>query len=281
MDMIKIYLPILISLVALSIVLWDRVYPRYKLSSAINQIAVMRVPHNNIAPLLIRMLAADLSSGNPSDSALSISKQYPEIMDGAKENPEQLLKNALKLASKNKVGYNPPDEIVSLFTDDELFQIPLYVPLVISNQGNRIANITTITLVITKEGEENNKWLYWAVAELDEKLLVKRGKVPIKDGDRFSQSLGMVAVPPGSTIRLDPYFIPIKELDGVNIWPGNFKPDSYMVELRCYNDKNQLALSSQKVKLKLTEKVLIGAGQGNEVIDSVNATHHFKMALQE
>ncbi|MCB2192688.1 MAG: hypothetical protein KQI62_14045 [Deltaproteobacteria bacterium] len=271
----------LVSLAAFVVVIWEKVIPRYHLNTSINQIAVLRVPGNNIAPLLLEMLTIDICSGTPSPSALNIIAQYPALNKIDKSNKESILRLLVKLSKANKIGYSAPPNIVSSFTHHELYKLPLYVPLIVTNTGNRIANISTLVLVLKKKDAPTEKWLYWAVAEINPSLLIKRGMVPIKDADRFTQGLGMISVLPMKSVRIDPYFVPIMELDGNKIWVKNPEPGTYLVNLKGYGTDGDLVVKSDEVEFNLNEKAIIDAGRGNETLDSLQAVEHFRKALQD
>lgn len=161
MEFVTVYLPIIVSVLTFGFVIWEKIYPRYSLNAAINQIAFLRVPQNNASSLLRDMLINDLLSSESSEGAQRIIESNRDLKPLIEsQDKEALYARVDKIAQHAGIGYDPPDKLVKDYLGDTRYVIPLYVPLVITNSGNRTANISTITLVLNNAKGGNRKWLY-------------------------------------------------------------------------------------------------------------------------
>jgi len=279
---IKDYLPIILSVIALFAVFWEKIYPRVNLFSSINKVGVLRMQQGNRGPLLRKMLSDDLMSKSKSQLAAKIIEENPYLQSFIDIQDDVGLMNQVD-SIINKIGgikYNPPPDIAQKYLDEPLFVFPLYIPLVINNSGNRTAYISTIVLKIWQKKNPDNIWLYWAITELEEDKLIHRHE-KYTDADRLESSFVMICISPSTKIEKNLFFVPIMTVNKQKIWRNNVKPGKYQCKILAYSPDGTKLLETDTVDFDLTDKYVFDSLIGSDSINDIKADEHFAKALNE
>ena len=272
--------PIIISLVALSIVLYRDFLQGPKLHSSINQIIMMRTLSNKKQVLLQDMLLDDLLSTNMSQQALKISKSNPLIGKFVQsKNRDKLIEELLEFNEGKNLIYSPPSELVAKYINDKRYYTSFYVPLVIYNFGGKVAHVSSLIMIITSLDNIFLKWAYTPYVEINHSKFLDRSKNQ-KDVEIMSKLFTGVSISPNESIRVDPWFMPKYEPEDPLILRNNISPGKYIVTISGFNAEGKEFFRTNPVEYNITEEYLIKTFFGKEKSDSFNIDKNISSAIQ-
>jgi len=249
-------LPIIISLIALSIVIYRDFFQGAKLKASINQVVLMRLAEKNKENLTLKTFLEEISSIKNHKLKFNISdSDYRLIQNNYADNQEKI-KKLIK-----KIEYAPPVNVLEKYFDDYEFASSFYLPLTINNIGRKHAFVNSLVVIFEKADDVEKKWAYVPFLLVNKNAIVDRTR-KYKDSERLKEIFCGISVGPSDNITVHPLFTLYFKEDIKNIIATSIIPGKYNVTLYGYDQFNKQILKTNTIVYTLTKNNLIDSYRG-------------------
>lgn len=259
--------------------MYKEFFETYRLSASVDQIFVMRIPTGNKQQLLLEMLLDDLLATQPSRNAQAILAEVPPALPLIQANNRDRLRvEVVEYSHTNPVNYDPPPELIEKYMLDPRYGASFHVPLIISNSGKKFAHVSSLVLIARLKSAPRRKWAFGALVEVDVAKLTKPGEIKV-DADLMAGMFTGLAVPPGGSVRANPWFVPITDAKNQIISRSGIEPGEYELQVFGYGPRNKRVVQSRWIPFDLRKEFLIQAFLGSTGANSLTLEDHINDAV--
>ena len=261
------FISMFIALGSLGIVVYKEFLQSYSVSAYYDQLIVLALPQGNRNKIAKDIIINEMISGN--SQFLNVEKyksdpriyaKYPDIEDAAKRKDKNRLS---ELFSNLKIAdFEPPEDIIRKYFGVQAFSPTFSMALIIANSGAKFAHISDLYLIISSEEQNQKKWFFRCVMEVDFKSLVDRKDK--QDVDRISELFTGTSVGPKEKTKLFPAFFPRWKIPGKKIISTSMTPGSYSVRVVGYGPDQRRVFKTKPQRLHLSENDLIKMFKGTD-----------------
>ncbi len=265
-DTVGIIVSNVVAVASLSLVVYREFFSGPRLKAQLDRLGLLRINDGDRAVATAHVLIQELSSDSPSEGARAVLNSMPGLADAtASRDTSQIAALLHERATKTGEKLSPPKAVISHLIENGAVGFPLYVPLLITNEGRRTAHVSSLMLTIAQGGE---RWLFHAVAEVELNSLLRR-REDTRDEERVSRFFVGLAIAPQTTARIDAMFIPLMEHRGRQLNARSFVPGAAEATVRAFGADGRELLRTKSVKFEWAPERFLEAFLGNDMIDLV------------
>lgn len=249
---------------------WNEIFKKASLISTINYVSIMPFPETEKEEILISIFHDDLERDTISSEAIKILKGLNLAFPDAIESLRKMSHNAFKNALINKMvelkndsivrNYNPPSSLIVKYLGSKNLLVYFYIPLTITNYGNKVATITSLYLEVKSKRDISKKWYYNSIFEIETSNL-KKVKT-LNTWELMGKWNSGYSILPNSSQTINSVFMHPEP----NKIQENIKEGEYLIKIFAYSDENEIILETEEQPYELINSTLINAFRNGKTV---------------